>query len=621
MHAVGTQTMRALPTTDGAVPRRRNAAALMAALDRIAAAPVIAAGAVACGVTVYVTVTGTTSTFAWLNAGGRVVTIAVPLAVGLYAHRRPPFVRFGTLLVMAAFGLFVTTLASADSALVYSIARVAQWPVEVGIVFLLLAFPEGRLRSRGDRRVVLAGALLVAIVYLPTTVVIQRFSVPAPLATCGSTCPSNAFMLPAHEPAIVDDVIRPLRDGLTALVFAAATARLALRTRAGSELTRTTLAPVTLAATFRLGVYTSAVVVRRAAPGSPVVGVAAWLVALGLAVIALAFLVGLVRWRLFIAAAMERLAARLKAHPGPEDLRPALAAAFRDPSLEIAYWLDEGGGRWTDHAGHAVDPPTAASGRCLTTVLDGDRPVAAIVHDGALRDDRAFVDAATSYALMTLDNQRLSAQTASLLRESRETRRRVRTAADDERRRIERDLHDGAQQRLVALRIKLELAAETAGADGAAAELRALGAEVDETIDELRDMAHGLYPLVLAQAGVGTALRDLARRSAIPAAVDDAIGARHPEALETAVYFCCLEAVQNAAKHAGAGASVTIHLEDDARAVRFRVEDDGVGFDVASAERGAGLGNIADRVGALGGTLRIFTSPGAGTRVLGEIPV
>ena len=124
------------------------------------------------------------------------------------------------------------------------------------------------------------------------------------------------------------------------------------------------------------------------------------------------------------------------------------------------YWLGNGEGHWGDADGHPLDPPSAAPGRAVTEIADGDRLVAAIVHDAALQDDRAFVDTATSYALMTLENHRLSAQTSSLLRAVRESRARIQAAADDERRRIERDLHDGAQQRLVALRIKLELAAE-----------------------------------------------------------------------------------------------------------------------------------------------------------------
>ena len=166
------------------------------------------------------------------------------------------------------------------------------------------------------------------------------------------------------------------------------------------------------------------------------------------------------------------------------------------------YWLDNGKGYWGDADGHAVDPPSAADGRAVTEITDDGRRVAAIVHDAALEDDQAFIDSATSYAVMTLENHRLSAQTSSLLRAVRESRVRIQVAADEERRRIERDLHDGAQQRLVALRIKLELAAEKTdnghgnGAEGAAT-LRRLGKDVEDALEEVRSLARGIYPTSL----------------------------------------------------------------------------------------------------------------------------
>ena len=207
-----------------------------------------------------------------------------------------------------------------------------------------------------------------------------------------------------------------------------------------------------------------------------------------------------------------------RATPTPEDLRLALAEAFDDPGLEIVYWLESGEGHWGDADGHPLDPPAAAHGRAVTRIADDDRLVAAIVHDAALEDDRVFVDAATSYALITLDNHRLSAQTSSLVRAVRESRLRIQAAADEERRRIERDLHDGAQQRLIALRIKLELAAERTGeghetgAAGAAA-LRRLGGDVEDALEEVRSLARGIYPATLADRGLVEGLRAAALRN------------------------------------------------------------------------------------------------------------
>jgi signal transduction histidine kinase len=151
--------------------------------------------------------------------------------------------------------------------------------------------------------------------------------------------------------------------------------------------------------------------------------------------------------------------------------------------------------------------------------------------------------------------------------------------------------------------------------------LERFGDEVEETIDDLRNLAHGVYPQVLVQAGVGAALAAVARHSATPVRIRDAGVARHSEAIEMTVYFCCLEGLQNAAKHAGPGATVTIALSEAEGRVCFCVDDDGAGFDPGTVERGAGLTNLGDRVAAVGGTLRIETAPGCGTHVTGRIPI
>ena len=192
------------------------------------------------------------------------------------------------------------------------------------------------------------------------------------------------------------------------------------------------------------------------------------------------------------------------------------------------------------------------------------------MHDAGLRNDDAFVATATSYALMTLDNQRLTAQARGLLHEVSESRARIQATADEERRRIERDLHDGAQQRLVALRIELELEAEEAEPADAerAATLRRLGADVEEAIDEVRSLARGIYPAALADRGLADALRAAALRSPLPATVLVTGVGRYSREIETAAYFCCLEALQNAAKHAHGASAAVIELSDNGSAAR-----------------------------------------------------
>jgi signal transduction histidine kinase len=240
--------------------------------------------------------------------------------------------------------------------------------------------------------------------------------------------------------------------------------------------------------------------------------------------------------------------------------------------------------------------------------------VAARIIDETLAADPELVEAAAAATLLAVENGALEG-------ELRASRARIVEAGDAERRRLERDLHDSAQQRLVALRIHLALTGEQLDGSEERAMLDRLGVEVDETIDELRNVAHGLYPQILTQHGVGAALDAVAERSAMPIRIVDRGLGRHTEALELTAYFCCLECVQNASKYAGRGASVTIRLSDDDGFVRFRVEDDGVGFDPAAVAHGDGLTNLADRVAAVGGTLDIDSAPGRGTRITGALPL
>jgi signal transduction histidine kinase len=226
---------------------------------------------------------------------------------------------------------------------------------------------------------------------------------------------------------------------------------------------------------------------------------------------------------------------------------------------------------------------------------------------------------------MTRENRLLAAQAPSLLRAARESRARLQAAADEERRRIERDLHDGAQQRLIALRIKLELAAErsrgrSSGGAQEAALLRSLGGDVDEALAELRALAHGIYPSSLADRGLVEGLRSAALRNGLPTTLCAAGVRRHSREIESAAYFCCLEALQNACKHAHGASAAVIELRDT-DALRLEVRDDGAGFELAAAGGGAGLTNMRDRLAAVSGELAIVSSPGHGTRVSATIPL
>ena len=248
--------------------------------------------------------------------------------------------------------------------------------------------------------------------------------------------------------------------------------------------------------------------------------------------------------------------------------------------------------------------------------------VAALVHDPVLGKDDELLSAVGSLVLAALKHERLTSRLAASLAQLEESRKRISTAADAERSRIERDLHDGAQQRLIVLRIKLGLAedlARTSPAEAAGA-LSDLGEEIDLAIDELRALAHGVYPSLLTDRGVADALRGAVLESPLPIHFEARGLGRQPPEVEAAVYFACLEAVQNAFKHARGASGVWISLRQN-HALRFEVRDDGPGFAPAGGQANGGLRNMRDRVEAAGGRLVIDSSPGRGTCVSGWVPV
>jgi signal transduction histidine kinase len=548
--------------------------------------------------------------------------IAVPIGVGLWAWRENESGRFGRLLFAAGCILFIATLAESSNEWLFSTGRVGIWFVEACVPLILLAFPSGDLRTKVDRRIAGAFAAVLALLYVPTAFLVTSYPVPVPYASCTDECPANAFMLLDHEPGFVTSVVYPLRDALTVVLFLLVATVLARRVAQATPLMRRALTPVLLTAVIRLVLLAAYVLARRAEPDASALAAIGWLYVLTLPAIALAFLIGLVRRKIFEATALQHLASRLREHPDADELRGVLAEVIADPSLELAYPGTRLDAEWVDTVGRPVELPAPGGGRSVTIVQDGDHPVAALVYDGALEEQEEFVAAAGSFALAALENQRLGAKVDSSLVELQDSRARIQAAADNERLRIERDLHDGAQQRLVALRIRLELAGDVVKQEPrqGAGMLRELGAELEEALDEVRSLAHGIYPSVLADQGLCEALRAVARRASLKTTIEgDELG-RYPVEIETAVYFCCLEALQNAAKHALGATSVSITLREDGE-LTFAVEDDGAGF-AAGTRAGTGLTNMHDRLAAVGGELTIGPGPGGtGTQVAGAVPL
>ncbi len=544
---------------------------------------------------------------------------ALAAALGLFRLARDPHDRFAWLLVAASVVWAASALSLSTGSVAYSVGRTAVWIVQLGVIYLMLAFPLGRLTTRIERRLMVAAGAIVGGLYLPT-VLFAQFPSPAPWAGCGTSCPSNAFTAITTSSAFVEDFVRPVRELLTVVVYAGAAAILVARTQRGSRLLRRATAPVALIALAQLLAITFYLAARRAGPTSATADVMGNVYMFAFPAAILAFIAGFVSERLFVATALERLARGLRPHSSAAELRTTMAWALADPSLQLVYWLPDEPGQWVDGTGRPVTPPRDERGRAVTDVRLEGRLLATIVHDIELERDPSLVRAATAYALTALENGRLLRELSESMNELSESRARLVAVADDERRKIERDLHDGAQQRLVALRVKLELAAEQVEDDapGVAARLRKLERDVDEAIDEVRAFARGVYPALLADRGLGEALRAAGTGATIPTIVDAGRVGRYPAEVEATVYFACVEALQNAAKHARGANGVSISVTDNG-GIEFEVRDDGCGFDPEPDRWGTGLTHIRDRLSAVGGALEVDSKPGRGTRIKGTI--
>src|SRR4051812_22421904 len=550
----------------------------------------------------------------------QILCALLPVSLGVFRLLQRRDDRFARLLIATGLAAALVTLAQSSDSRLYSIGRLAVWVVEVMIVYLLLSFPDGRLHSNLERRLFGGMVLVFGLLYLPSAL-LSEFPLPSPYSTCQTDCPSNALLLGHGTESFVDDVVRPLREVLTVLLFTGVAAAIGQRARRGAPLVKRVLVPVAVVAGFRAVAVAVYDALRSSGQASATVRVVGVIFVLSLALVTLSFAVGLLARRLFVAGALQRLTSQLRPHASAADMRGALAGALEDPSLEVVYWLRGDHGTWVDETGWPVKAPSPSYGRTVTEVTADGRRIAAIVHDDGLSQDPALVQAAASYALTALENDRLVGQLRSSLEELSQSRARIVAVGDRERRRIERDLHDGAQQRLVALRIRLGMVAERLDADDPleADVIRELEHEVDGTIDEVRSFARGVYPSLLAERGLSEALRAAGRSAPVPTMVDAATIGRYPPEVEATVYFSCMEALQNAAKHAHGASGVRITLTHNPH-LRFMVSDDGEGFDPALAGRGTGITNLRDRLAAVGGELRVDSAPGKGTRISGVIP-
>ena len=465
---------------------------------------------------------------------------------------------------------------------------------------MVLSYPAGRVRDRAERGFLVA-AYSVTLLWQLAPALFADFRCPG----CSPHVPSLLFTGHVLDLTVVGKVFSTLIIAL-GLAFLVLVAR---RLRRSSPAARRTLLPLVLAAGFTV---TEFIVLRAAslANWTQAFGVLNWIDLANLAVVPTAILAGLATIRRH-RGPLGDLVIELRA-ARPDQIEPALARAVGDPSLEIALWLPEEQ-RFVDCDGAPVVVDADAPGRAVTLVGPQDEPVAAIVQDAALVEQRALLEAAGSAASLAFQNAPLQAKLRAQLAELRASRARIVAAGDAERKRLERDLHDGAQQRLLAAELALQLLADDRGNGALLAEAQA---ELQAPLSELRELARGIHPAILSAGGLPSAVRSLADRAVLPVSLDVAEG-RHPEPVESAAYFVVSEALANIAKHAHAR-SASVSVQRDNGRLIIQVRDDGRGG--ADDRSGTGLRGLADRVAALNGRLTVTSAPGAGTTVRAEIP-
>jgi signal transduction histidine kinase len=524
------------------------------------------------------------------------------IASGLVAWQRRPGNRVGVLMVVTGFGVLVhPLLIQIEWSPVQTLAQVMTDWWSLVFVVLLLVFPQGgRLRGRLDWLLVVAFAIPLVVLQPVWLLFVEQEGLvndllvwpDAGIADAVDTA-QRSILLAATLSLFVTLVWRWLQA-------TAPLRRVLLPTLAGGA-TMLSFAGM-LAADLMSGTRSHTLLLITLCVN---------------ATVPLAFLAGLLRSRL-ARVAVGGLLVELRDTVSPSALRDALAASLGDPSLTLLYWLPEYGS-WADADGRPAALPADGGGRATKLVERGDERVAALIHDASLLDEPELVESACAVAAIALENARLHADLKARLDELRASRARIVETGDIERRRLERNLHDGAQQRLVALALSLGMAESRVRADPELVERLLAEAKQELTLGlgELRELARGIHPGVLSDHGLEVALESLAARAPVRVDLDVGLPNRPPEPVEVAAYFFVSESLANVAKYAQAS-HATVRIARENGHLLVEVADDGIGG--ADDTRGSGIRGLADRVETLGGRLRVLSPAGGGTRISAEIP-
>lgn len=543
----------------------------------------------------------------------RVGSVAVGilfLVAGVLGVTHRPLSPIGPLLVIAGSLYLLGRLQGADPPVLGLVANLANSVWQGVIFYVTFSFPLGRLHSPVAVLLVLGG---LGFTFANNLFVL----VTTPTRVAPGVSPDNPWFVAVPQGTV--DFVRPVLLYTGYLLIVGGAAWLTRRWLAASPPLRRVLTPVYVSA---LATSLTAVLLRATLGVVSPSTDPTQLVSMGLLVayglLPVGFLIGLLRAH-GARAAVADLVVELGELPTPQRLRAALADALHDPTLEVISWSGERNA-FVDSDGRIAELPTDDAARAVTVLGRRGEPTAVLVHDPAVLHDPGLVAAVGTAVRLTLDIEQLETLVARQIDEVRASRARVAAAADGARERIERDIHDGTQQRLLGVAIGLQgLRRHLDSGSPAAGELDEVREQLNTALAELRELAQGIHPAVLTQHGLGPALRALGRRSSIPVELDIEEGEeRPPAATEAALYFIASSALNNVQAHSRAS-RVDIRLHRGPDALRLSISDDGVGG--ATEGRGSGLTGMRDRAETVGGTLHIDSPRGGPTRISAVIPL
>jgi signal transduction histidine kinase len=540
---------------------------------------------------------------------GPVLTLVVGaslLGCGLASWRNRPENRLGPVMALTGFGWFAAQLSEASAPWLYTIGSAVQYLFAIGLVYLLLSFPSGRLPGRIDRWLMVATIGLLALQLLA-----MLYGNKAGLRCPG--CPDNLLQV-VHDNHKAQNWLN-LERLLGSVVITLTLVVIVRRWLRASAAQRRAVAPVLVAGCAMLATLVWTVVFDLL--GDPLNGLPAQIWYYTIATVPVAVLFVFMQRRL-ARGMVAGLVVELGGPSSAGDLHEALARALGDPSLELAYWFSAEK-CYVDGAGSAVRLPDADSGRSATFVERDGHPIAVLLHDPVLQHNAELVESVCAAASLALENERLQAELRARLAELHASRARLVEATDAERRRIERDLHDGTQQRLVSIAMSLGLLESKLPAQATAAKplVSETRAALALALQELRELTHGINPPLLTERGLPAALDELCRRAGLPTHLEVALDRRLPDQIESAAYFMASEALTNAAKHSH-GSEIRVTVTDESRCLIVEVGDNGIGGAVSTG--GSGLRGLGDRIEALGGRFTVSSPPGRGTTLRAEIP-